>query len=306
MLQGFFHWVQFGPVVHVWVFLFVLLITVLVCAYFSYQCFFRKRLIEDLPTSRIQSAAQGYVELEGTARLMDGPPIVAPLSGQHCVWYQYRVEEKQSHGNNQQWSTVNSGTSDDLFLLVDGTGECVVDPENAKVTPSSKRVWYGNTSTPGKTMSGSSMFKRYRYTESRIHNNDPLHITGSFRSVGGAGEHLDINEDVKELLMEWKRDSNSLLNRFDSNRDGEIGIEEWQQVRESAYQEILLRHRDEKITMPTHMIEQTRDRRRPFIVSAKHQSDFIAHLGRRLAIYSGLTITTAVLLIYLLNLRLTV
>ena len=37
-----------------------------------------KRLIEDMPTTRLRAAAQGYVELKGTARLFAGEPIVAP------------------------------------------------------------------------------------------------------------------------------------------------------------------------------------------------------------------------------------
>lgn len=315
MLEGFFHWLQFGPTLRVWIFITAVFVVVVVCFYFAYQAFYRKRLIEDIPTSKIRSAAQGYVELEGNARLMDGPPIVAPLSGQHCVWYQYRIEERKSHGKNHNWVTVNSGISDDLFLLVDETGHCVVDPENAKVTPTVKQVWYGDAANPGTIFGGRlgsapklsrrRLFGRYRYTEKRIHIDEPLHAIGLFRSVGGAGEHLDINEDTKELLMEWKRDSNRILNQFDANEDGKIDMEEWQQVREAAYQEVLLRHRDEKITMPTHLLEQTHDRRRPYILSAKSQSDFVADIGNRLAIFSSITSLLAVILIYLVNLRLT-
>jgi multidrug resistance efflux pump len=38
------------------------------------------RLIEDTPTSQVRSAAQGLVELVGTARGMPGAPVIAPLS----------------------------------------------------------------------------------------------------------------------------------------------------------------------------------------------------------------------------------
>ena len=43
-----------------------------------FHFFYRARFIEDTPTSRVRSAAQGYVELNGVGRLMTGPPIISP------------------------------------------------------------------------------------------------------------------------------------------------------------------------------------------------------------------------------------
>ncbi|HEY1992361.1 MAG TPA: hypothetical protein VGH71_07845, partial [Gammaproteobacteria bacterium] len=54
----------------------------------------RLRIIAETPKSLIRSAAQGYVELQGIARLMPGPPIVAPLTGKRCVWWSYRIERR--------------------------------------------------------------------------------------------------------------------------------------------------------------------------------------------------------------------
>ena len=51
------------------------------------------RLIEDTPAAKIRSAPQGYVEIEGIGRMMDGPPIIAKVSGLPCVWYRYKIEE---------------------------------------------------------------------------------------------------------------------------------------------------------------------------------------------------------------------
>ena len=48
--------------------------------YYAFVFFKRALVIEDTPTSRIRSAAQGYVELQGWGEQMDGPPIVAPFS----------------------------------------------------------------------------------------------------------------------------------------------------------------------------------------------------------------------------------
>ena len=47
----------------------------------------RWRLIVDTPTSRIDSAAQGYVELAGTAHWPGDTPLSSELAGVPCCWY---------------------------------------------------------------------------------------------------------------------------------------------------------------------------------------------------------------------------
>lgn len=84
--------------------------------------FRRALVIEDAPTSTICPAAQGYVELQGEAMVMDGALIVAPLSFAPCAWYRYRVDEKIDNGGGQKnlgnrWHTIDSGISDGLFLI---------------------------------------------------------------------------------------------------------------------------------------------------------------------------------------------
>jgi hypothetical protein len=54
----------------------------------------RYRRIYDLPTSKIASAAQGYVELFGRSDSIPDSPVVAPLSGIECCWYRYSVEQR--------------------------------------------------------------------------------------------------------------------------------------------------------------------------------------------------------------------
>ena len=65
----------------------------------------RHRLIVGTPTSRIASAAQGYVELLGNAR-REGAPILSKYLLLPCLWYRYKVERK-NHKN--QWHTVDTG-----------------------------------------------------------------------------------------------------------------------------------------------------------------------------------------------------
>ncbi len=77
-------------------------------------CFSRRAWrLADTPIARIRPAPQGYVELYGRARLLPGPPILAPLSSLPCAWYRYQIEERSSGG---RWWSVESGDRDNLSL----------------------------------------------------------------------------------------------------------------------------------------------------------------------------------------------
>lgn len=251
----------------------------------AFYYFLRKRIIEDTPTSRIRSAAQGYVELTGIGKLMEGPPIIAPLTGTPCTWYSYEIEERRRSRRRTRWVTIDRGTSEELFLLEDETGTCVIDPEWAGVTPAARDIWYGSTARPsGGPGSGRRWFSggRYRYTEQRLHPGEPLFAIGLFETVGGAGGHFNVDGDVRTLLREWKRDSEQLLEKFDYNRDGDIDVREWEAVRQQALREVMARHAERKTVEPMNLMTATHDRRRPYILSAVPQD----HLVRRFHHYS--------------------
>ena len=100
--------------------------------------FRRRRAIIDTPTSRIVSAAQGYVELSGQGRGLDDPQLLAPLTHQPCLWYRYKIEERTGQ---DKWRTVDSGESNTAFILEDGSGRCVVDVEGAEIMTPHRRSW---------------------------------------------------------------------------------------------------------------------------------------------------------------------
>lgn len=251
----------------------------------------RARLIEDTPTSKIRSASQGYVELSGFAELMPGDPILAPLTGTRCTWYEFKVEEKREHydsrGNRKtSWHTINSGTSDELFFLQDDTGQCVIDPEGAEVTPSANDVWYGDTPswTFGRPEKRGGLFHsgRYRYTEKRIHPVDDLYAIGLFQSIGGGHDLPNTRKEVSELLGSWKRDKDGLLERFDSDGDGRIDMQEWDAARKVAVQEVKAQQRERAKGPATHLLGKPRNSRRPYILSVLPQ-ELLARRFRRFA-----------------------
>lgn len=257
----------------------------------------RARLMENTPTSRLRSAAQGYIEVEGRASLMDGPPIICPLTVTRCVWWRYKVEEEQDYYDGKHrrkhWVTVERGLSDDSFLLTDPTGRCVVDPTGAQVIPTLKRVWYGRTRRPtvgpeaGKGF-WRALFCDYRYTEELILAGNPVYALGAFRTQAGGPESGDEKADLTELLSKWKHDK-KMMALLDVNKDGAVDVNEWEAARRMASQKVRQEHVQRAVeTGDLHILAKPKDRR-PFVLSGIPQAALI----RRFRIYSGLSSAAA-------------
>ncbi len=215
------------------------------------------RLIEDTPTSKIRSAAQGYVELEGQSRpFVKNNATIAPLSRKPCVWYSYSIEKI-----NSDLTTIEHGTSDSLFLITDDTGECIIDPEGARVKTVHSDTWYNGA---------------YRYKEERLHANEDLYATGLFKATGSSDDlQSELNDEVKGLLKLWKRNSKAMLARFDENKDGQIDVHEWEKVREAALQQALAKQKNRAMSKPVNLLSDTHDKQRPFMLSAVPQPKLI-------------------------------
>ncbi len=245
----------------------------------SFVVLHRTRLIENMPTSRLRSAAQGYVELEGIARIMDGPPIVAPLTGTRCVWWRFKVEEKRRTGKNDHWVTISSGTSDDSFELDDGTGKCVVDPDGASVIPNQHRRWYGASARPSITpeLGGGLLraaFSGYRYTEELLLPAMPVYALGAFRTQVGGPDSFDEKLDLKELLEKWRGDK-KMMAMLDVNKDGQVDQKEWEAARRMAQKKVREEHVQRAVEAPDlHLLARPRDGR-PYILSGVPQASLV-------------------------------
>lgn len=183
--------------------------------------FRRARVIADTPTSKIASAAQGYVELVGRGHHHPGGPILSRVTGLPCIWYKFIIEQK--NGGKENWKEVNSGRSEESFILEDGSGRCLVDPEHAEVVTRRKDRWVKGD---------------YRYTEWLILPQANIYAIGQLSTVGGANSNLDLRQDVSDLLVTWKHDKAKLLQRFDLDGDGEINEQEWMLARQQARRDI--------------------------------------------------------------------
>jgi hypothetical protein len=243
-----------------WLFILSIMAAISILAWLS--ALNRLRTIRDTPTSRIASAAQGYVELIGQGYPF-GEPLLGKLSLLPCLWYRYRIERRESEN---KWKTMDSGESDDTFILRDDSGECVVDPEQAEILTRHRDQWHDGD---------------YRYTEWKLIKHDRIYVIGQFRTQGGGSLDFNTREELGSLLAEWKRDMPDLLKRFDLDSNGTLDMQEWMLARSAAKREVSKMMREEQAQPDINIIGQPRDGQL-FLVSNLDQDT----LSRRYLLWS--------------------
>jgi E3 ubiquitin ligase len=259
--------------------------------WYAFKAWAKNRVIEDTPTSRIRSAAQGYVELSGRGVLPPNSANKGPLTGIPCAWWRYKIEERGYAGRSRSWSTIQSDTSAIPFLLDDGTGQCLIDPRGAEVFPSARDTWYGASEWPEMHIpNGTGVFgwlvdtfvtDKYRYTEHRLPLHEHVCALGAFRSVGGVGAE-DPDAAVSDLLREWKHDQTALLARFDSDHDGTLSSGEWEQARAAARKQVLERRTTQAPPPSMNVLGDPTDGRAFLLAASEGQS--LARRFRRRAL----------------------
>jgi hypothetical protein len=283
-----------------WFAVWMLVVAIAGGGWFAFRWLHVARMIEDTPTSRIRSAAQGYVELAGRCSALDGSVNLAPLTQRPCVWWRYRIQRRTGStsraGRRRSWRTVSSGRSEQPFLLDDGTAQCIVQPSGAEVLTGESTTWHGDTpwptQVPGHGLAGAMFGEReYRYFEERIYEHEQVCILGGFRTHAGAG-HRDTQAEVAALLAEWKQDQARLVERFDADDDGHVSVAEWERAREEARQTVVQRGLDEPLQPALHSIGRP-EGGRLFLVAAFAEADVARRYRRRaIAAFAGFAAAT--------------
>ena len=207
-----------------------------------YSALHRLRTVSGTPTSRIGSAAQGYTELIGRGGEKE-TPIYAKYSHLPCLWYRYKVEYRDSKNN---WHTEGTGESQAPFVIDDGTGKCIVDPQGAEIVTRHKDTW---------------QVADYRFTEWKLIDLDHIYVLGEFKTVGGSSTTLTHNELVNQVLSEWKIDNDNLMKRFDLDENGVLDMQEWMLARQAAKREAEKRLDQARAEPDTHFMLRPHDGR---------------------------------------------
>jgi hypothetical protein len=212
-------------------------------------CLRTLQIITATPISRINSAAQGYVALQGRGRALAGLPLLSPFNGMPVLWYRLHTQQRDSQG---RWQYCSQDESDACLLLEDDSGQCVIDPQGAQVHTLQRET---------------EIRDDMRYTHWSLTEHMPLLVLGNLKTLQGETLTQTERETVKEVLADWKQDKAELLRRFDLNGDQQIDENEWSLARAEAMREARRQRIEADQTAATHLVQQPHDQR-PFIVSA--------------------------------------
>lgn len=225
------------------------------------------RVIRDTPTSKVASAAQGYVELMGRGKPMPNEPVFSKFRQLPCLWFRYKLEQLSEGENRKEWRTIDSGESRESFVLCDSSGECVIDADHAEINTRYRECWREGD---------------MRYTEWTLLEHDALYVLGAFRTHSMAAE-FNSHTELNALLAAWKRDLPDLHRRFDLNKDGELDMDEWMLARKAAQREVAKQFRAAQAQPDIHIIRQPADGKL-FLISNRTP----AELSRRYQYWSAL------------------
>lgn len=260
----------------------------------------KARTIEDTPTAKIRSVAQGYAGINGFARGIGDELLRAPLTGRPCLWYRYTVERYESGNKRSSWETVESGTSEQFFALDDNTGICHIDPRRADVSAEICQRWKGDQrrpSTGSLSIAGGGFGNSYRYTEYRIHPDEWVYVLGWYETVHAPSLAERTVAQTKLLLNQWKQDRDTLLARFDQNSDGDIDLQEWERTRLAAAQIAREQVLQQPEPQPVNIISRPPLHDKPYLIASKDPRELASRYRRNAAftLFGGLATAAYVL-----------
>ena len=169
----------------------------LVLFFLGFRALRRKRLIENVPTSKVEGVFLGLTELKGTAETKS--PLKSYLAEIECVYYRYSIEEHwektetytDSKGQTRTrtksgWTTVASDDVRRPFDVRDETGALRVVPDRAEMDCNcvfsrtcgcSDPIYYGKG--PATEVAHSTHTRRF--SEYAIRPGQALYIMGTAR-----------------------------------------------------------------------------------------------------------------------------
>jgi len=256
------------------------------------------RIIEDIPTSRIASAPQGYVELLGQARELADMSLVTGLSGTACLWYRWQIARRggEGHGNDLIATLISQTVyipdeheeSQSCIGIQDSTGEAVIFPYGSEIIAAHRETWYEGDA---------------RFTEERIMPGDPLYVLGDFSTHTPSERPWDLVNEVASQLSIWQADKPSLLRRFDRNGNGVLDPDEWEMMHREAMR--IAKHKQVKeLAAPIVHRVMAPDNGYHFLISSKPPQKLASHYRFWRSFGLGLFLGMGVLGLWLAGLRL--
>ncbi len=182
----------------------------------------RRRLIDNLPTSKTHGVFIGLVEIKGAVRCAE--PLISYLAEAPCVHYAYDIEERwsktvtttESDGKGgtrtvtrreSGWTSVASDEQMTPFYLEDDTGVLLVRPQGARIEALSVFSQTCSVFDPlyyGKGPAGGVMHSDgvRRFTERAIPLEAPLFVVGQARERQDiVAPEIAADENASDFLL---------------------------------------------------------------------------------------------------------
>lgn len=208
--------------------------------------------------SKVRSVAMGTAELTGQA--YQHHPLVDPIYGQNCVYFDITVKEERNSRKSTDWVTIyQCDSGGQAFWLRDETGQLLIEPQGAdvyldlKINLQSGQIFGARGDDVAKqfmeSVTGGSggLFARPRKLEAHIiREGETLYALGyacrldhdpTLSETMTKFLHLNLTEIARKL-----KSNPAKMQALDTNGDGHIDAEEWGRGLEKYKYEIEQEH----------------------------------------------------------------
>lgn len=188
----------------------------------------RKRLVEDIPTSKIGSAATGIVEIKGRARRKYD--LLDPIFKTPCIYYSYREE----YWWQQFFYPVTGGHRRGTFLWLGILNHLYCRKRSSRPVP----FWIEDETGRITVDPAGAVFKVKKIREPNteiIQDGKRIYVLGYARPVRRGNKTRD---RYMEELRALKRDSERMTG-YDLDKNGRIDEKEWEMARRDIKEKVL-------------------------------------------------------------------
>ena len=150
--------------------------------------------INNTPTSKVESAAIGLVELFGKAHY-EGK-MQSPIAKTKCAYWRLKAQYYK-YGKHGGWKDIFTKDSGEPFYLKDETGKILIDPKGAEIDIPEDHLYEGSITKKG--------------ILNMLHNKMPEAVLEFLKEPG--------NEDMKNKIMWHKNEKVRIYEYFIAEND---------------------------------------------------------------------------------------
>ena len=264
-----------------------------------------KRIIQDIPTSKIATGSVGTnVEIKGSIFIENEHLKTGPISNKPCAFYSLEIQKLVKTKDSSHWKSIDQIYSDKGFYVDDDSGATALvlvegatikrkgSPEEFQtssnnfdqmplnlrnaLTLNSNKLRNFKIKTTSWFFSG-----RYRFLEWRFSTGESVYI------LGYAESGLKIAKKKKlrlKYFMKGKKiiESNQKLKtRFDKNKDGQLSPDEMERGAKAVGKKLQNKYEPKKPvdTKPQPKLIFKKKASSPFYISNMHETELVKSMG---------------------------